>query len=101
MMPLRRWLKRCAVMGVTTLRFHYVIFRNTADLLRQDGRNDWTTWRHLLAYLYGRHGLMRHLLKGVVGYMRPGFHPWQHDDRPLLAEALALLNAPASREQAA
>lgn len=101
MMPLRRWLKRCAVMGVTTLRFHYVIFRNTADLLRQDGRNDWTTWRHLLAYLYGRHGLMRHLLKGVVGYMRPGFHPWQHDDRPLLAEALALLNAPASQEQAA
>ncbi|SNS59834.1 metal-dependent hydrolase [Sphingopyxis indica] len=101
MTPLRRWLKRSTVMGVTALRFHYVIFRNTADLLRQDGRNDWRTWYGLLSYLYGREGLMRRLLKGVMGYWRPGFHPWQHDDRPLLAEALALLDAPPVREAAA
>lgn len=89
----RRWLKRCTVMGVTTLRFHYVIFRNTADLLRQDGRNDFATWKELLAWLYGRHGLMRALLRGVVTYMKPGFHPWEVDDRPLLADALRLLEA--------
>src|SRR3546814_4824591 len=65
MTPLRRWLKRSTVMGVTALRFHYVIFRNTADLLRQDGRNDWRTWYGLLSYLYGREGLMRRLLQGV------------------------------------
>lgn len=89
----RRWLKRCTVMSVTTMRFHYVIFRNTADLLRQDGRNDLATWRVLLGWLYGRRGLMRALLKGVFTYMKPGFHPWHVDDRPLLAEALALLEA--------
>jgi predicted metal-dependent hydrolase len=89
----RRWLKRCTVMGVTTLRFHYVIFRNTADLLRQDGRNDFATWKELLAWLYGRHGLMRALLRGVFTYMKPGFHPWEVDDRPLLADALRLLEA--------
>jgi predicted metal-dependent hydrolase len=93
MTPLRRWLKRSTVMCVTTMRFHYVIFRNTADLLRQDGRNDWATWKVLLAWLYGRHGLMRALFRGVFTYMRPGFHPWEVDDRGLLEEALHLLEA--------
>lgn len=87
----RRWLKRCAVMVAVTARFHYVIFSNTADLLKQDGRNDWATWRRLLGHLYGGPGAMRHLLKAVVGYMKPGFHPWQEDDRPLVAEALAAI----------
>src|SRR3546814_14034702 len=40
MTPLRRWLKRSTVMCVTTMRFHYVILRNTADLLAPDGRSD-------------------------------------------------------------
>lgn len=101
MLPLRRWLKRCAVMCVTTLRFHYVIFRNTADLLRQDGCNNWATWRPLLGFLYGRPGPLRVLLRGIGGYMKPGFHPWQKDDRPLLAEALATLAPPAAPEHAA
>lgn len=101
LLPLRRWLKRCAVMCVTTLRFHYVIFRNTADLLRQDGCNNWATWRPLLGFLYGRTGLLRALLRGIGGYMKPGFHPWQEDDRPLLAEALATFTPPAAPERAA
>ena len=101
MTPLRRWLKRSTVMGVTTMRFHYVIFRNTADLLRQDGRNDWATWKKLLGWLYGRHGLMRALVRGVFTYMKPGFHPWQIDDRSLLDQALRLLNAPKQAEAVA
>lgn len=92
MTAFRRWLKRSLVMCVTTVRFHYVIFRNTADLLRQDGRNDFATWRTLLAYLYGRPGTLRLLLLGVFTYMRPGFHPWQIDDRDLLTKALAMLD---------
>lgn len=97
MTRLRRWLKRSTVMFVTTVRFHYVIFRNTADLLRQDGRNNLATWRRLLGYLYGRPGPLRLLLKGVFVYMRPGFHPWELDDRPLLARSLALLEQPRSQ----
>ncbi|WP_033075142.1 metal-dependent hydrolase [Sphingopyxis sp. MWB1] len=99
MTPFRRWLKRSIVMGVTTLRFHYVIFRNTADLLRQDGRNDFATWRKLLAFLYGRPGTMRLLLKGVFTYIRPGFHPWELDDRALVTQSLASLRVPAAKVQ--
>src|SRR3546814_14514462 len=65
------------------LRFHYVVFRNTADLLRQDRQNNFRTWRGLLAYLYGKPGLMRLLLRDLFTYFRPNFHPWQHDDRAL------------------
>lgn len=101
MTAFRRWLKRSLVMCVTTMRFHYVILRNTADLLRQDGRNDFTTWRKLLAYLYGRPGTMRLLLLGVFTYMRPGFHPWQIDDRALLVEALTVLEAGEPKRNAA
>lgn len=97
----RRWLKRSTVMCVTTIRFHYVIFRNTADLLRQDGCNDFATWRRLLGYLYGRPGPLRVLLRGVFAYMRPGFHPWEIDDRSLLAGALAALEMAEPRSQVA
>lgn len=89
MTAFRRWLQRCTVMAFTTLRFHYVIYRNTADLLRQDGCNDWKTWKNLLRYLYRHDGLMRHLLASIGAYMRPAFHPWDQDDRAVLAEALA------------
>lgn len=99
MTPFRRWLKRCVVMGVTTVRFHYIIFRNTADLLRQDGRNTVSTWKKLLGFLYGKDGAMRHLIASIARYLRPGFHPWDEDDRLLLSESVARLNAGKPKEQ--
>src|SRR3546814_1977657 len=43
----RRWAMRSLAMAAASLRFHGVVFRNTADLLAQDGRNDWRSWRGL------------------------------------------------------
>ena len=96
----RRWMERCLVMLATTIRFHWVIYRNTADLLKQDGKNTIRTWFHLFGYLYGKPGPMRHLLKGTISYFRPSFHPWQMDDRALLSEALANLKPPAGTKAA-
>lgn len=97
----RRWLKRCVVMTIVTLRFHYVIYRNTADLLKQDNLHNWKTWKPLLGFLYNRDGLMRHLLASIGGYMRPNFHPWDEDDRDLLKQAVATLDKRKWQEQAA
>src|SRR3546814_14523574 len=83
------------------MRFHCVISRNTADLFAQDGRDKWAAWKGLLAWLYSRDGLMRALLRGVFTYMKPGFHSWELDDRPLLQEALRLLEAGKVKELAA
>lgn len=94
-MPRRlRWSLRSLAMVSAAVRFHWVIFRNTADLLAQDGKNDLATWRALLVYLYDYPGAMRLLARGMVGYFRPGFHPWQNDDRALARRALASLTPP-------
>jgi hypothetical protein len=87
----RRWLKRSVVMMISTARFHYVLARNIANLLQQDGRNDWATWKALLIFLYDKDGLMRHLARSIFRYFKPSYHPWQEDDRPLLNKALAQL----------
>ncbi|WP_337180770.1 metal-dependent hydrolase [Sphingopyxis granuli] len=92
--PFRRWTLRSFTMLAAGVRFHYVVFRNTADLLRQDGKNNLRTWAGLFSYLYGKPGLMRLLLRDLFAYFRPNFHPWQHDDRALAARALATLSPP-------
>src|SRR3546814_11807237 len=76
------------------MRFHWVVFRNIRDLLRQDGCNNRATWRRLLSWLYNYPGPMRLLARGFLSYFRPGFHPWQHADRALARRALALLTPP-------
>ena len=101
MTKFRRWLKRCVVMAITAVRFHYVIYRNTDALLAQDGRNDVRTWRKLLGYLYRKPGVMRQLLVEVFVYMKPGFHPWQVDDRALVMRAQKELGIAPHEERSA
>ena len=88
------WSLRVLAMLSAAVRFHWVVFRNIRDLLRQDGCNNRATWRRLLAWLYDYPGPMRLLARGILGYLRPGFHPWQHDDRALARRALASLTPP-------
>ncbi|WP_448140280.1 metal-dependent hydrolase [Sphingopyxis fribergensis] len=89
-----RWSLRSIAMLSAGVRFHWIVFRNTADLLAQDSKNDLATWRRLRSYLYDYPGPMRLIARGMVAYLRPGFHPWQHDDRALAARALASLTPP-------
>jgi predicted metal-dependent hydrolase len=88
------WSIRSLAMLSAAVRFHWVIYRNTANLLAQDGKNDLATWRRLRSYLYDYPGAMRLIARGMIGYLRPGFHPWQHDDRALAKRALASLTPP-------
>ncbi|HEV7311313.1 metal-dependent hydrolase [Sphingopyxis sp.] len=90
----KRWALRSFAMLAAAVRFHYVVYRNTAELLAQDRKNNPRNWWRLLRYLYGDPGLMRMLAMKMFGYFRPGFHPWQHDDRALAARALATLTPP-------
>src|SRR3546814_5030261 len=89
-----RWSLRSIAMLSAAIRFHWVVFRNTDDLLAQDGKNNLATWRQLRSYLYVYPGPMRLIARGTIAYLRPGFHPWQHDDRALAARALASLTPP-------
>lgn len=44
----------------------------------------------LRQHLYGKDGLIRAIILPVLGYARPGFHPWDDDNRALLEQMHAL-----------
>ncbi|HEX6859557.1 MAG TPA: metal-dependent hydrolase [Caulobacteraceae bacterium] len=91
--PVGRYLLRCLIMLTATVTFNIEIGWNIADFFRQDGLNRPKSWLKLLRFLYVSPGLMRGVLGAYLSYYRPGFHPWQVDDRHLLAGVQAELGA--------
>jgi predicted metal-dependent hydrolase len=61
-------------------------FRQTAYNLKHDGAL-WraSTWASAASMWFGRRGLAWHLFKPCLRYLKPSFHPWQHDNRALAA----------------
>jgi predicted metal-dependent hydrolase len=82
---LRRWWMRSLVMLSVTRRFVAHRTRDALDLLAQDGLDRGEARRRLLWYLWGKPGLLRRMFPAWLGFFRPGFHPWNTDDRALIA----------------
>ena len=55
------------------------------ELLRQDGITGLRAWANLLWYMWIRPGMMRKIFAAWVSFFLPGFHPWNEDDRALIA----------------
>jgi predicted metal-dependent hydrolase len=83
--PLRRWWVRSAMMLVVTKHFLHHRARGMMDLLRQDGVIGRAAWGGLLRYALVRPGILRRVAEPWLAYFRPGFHPWDMDDRALIA----------------
>ena len=81
----KRWRVRCLLMLVVSRRFLTNRSKDALRLLEQDGITGWrATWR-LAKYLLGKPGILRRIFPAWLDYFRPGFHPWDHDDRHLIA----------------
>ena len=81
----KRWKLKSLMMAVIT--YNFIRYRSEAafDLLAQDGiRGFRTKWR-LFTYLVVRPGMLRRILPQWLAYFLPGFHPWNLDDRALVA----------------
>ncbi len=89
--PVGRWMLRCLVMFIATFLFSYTIGRNVGDFFHQDGLNRPRTWGRFLRYVLVEPGLMRGVMGAYLAYYRPGFHPWEEDDRHLLGPVKAEL----------
>lgn len=83
--PLRRWRMRVRAMIYATVLFYISIGANLRDLFRQDGIDNPATWLRTVGYLWFKPGIARQVMSVYFSYYRPGFHPWEHDDRDLLA----------------
>jgi uncharacterized protein len=70
----------------TSFEFSLYTFIQTCKMLKADGTLwKWSTWRSAWSFWWGHEGVGRHMLGPWLAYFKPGFHPWQHDNRDLLA----------------
>ncbi|MDB5453354.1 MAG: metal-dependent hydrolase [Caulobacteraceae bacterium] len=83
----KRWSIRTRIMALTTYNFVRNMTGHVADLLRQDGLEPKAHRGRALKILFGKGGMLRGRLGAYFSYYLPGFHPWQHDDRALIASA--------------
>lgn len=84
--PMRRWVLRCNVMALISMQFWYSNFQRMADFFRQDRMNTVGTWLRVIAYLIVKPGMLRKVFRPYLSFYRPSFHPWNHDDRTLIAD---------------
>lgn len=81
----QRWRVRSLMMLVVTKQFLHHRTRGMIELLRQDGVTGLRAWGGLLRYVLLRPGMVRRVALPWARYFLPGFHPWQVDDRALIA----------------
>ncbi|MEJ6594620.1 metal-dependent hydrolase [Parasphingorhabdus sp.] len=82
--PLKRWFVRSSFMAKITLGFTKNRAKGVLDLLRQDGISGPRAWLGLAHYAFVGKAPFRRTLWPLLQFFKPGFHPWDIDDRPLI-----------------
>ena len=91
----KRWTVKARVMLFVTRNFIVDRSLGTLWLLRQDGITGLRAWARMLWFAWVRPGMLRRIFGAWFAFFLPRFHPWNHDDRPLIAAAEQTLTAPA------
>jgi uncharacterized protein len=96
----KRWKVKAKVMIYITRNFLVDRTAGALELMRQDGVTGVRAWALLLWYLWVRPGMFRKIAGAWFKFFLPGFHPWNEDDRHLLAayEASAKDTSPPKRK---
>jgi predicted metal-dependent hydrolase len=84
--PGKRWRVRNLVMLSVTVRFFKNRTHDALELLAQDGITGWKAKWGLAKYLLWSPGVVRRIFPAWLAYFKPGFHPWDHDDRELIGK---------------
>lgn len=84
---LRAYLLRSAGLLATTAGFSAMLLYYQARLMKADGSyREWRDFGKFLNFMFRSPALLPRLALPWLRYLRPGFHPWDQDDRHLLAE---------------
>ena len=81
-------LRACTMLQVMVFMFAEFFGRHLYLLYKDGVLGDAAGWKRGTRWLWGRGGLLRMLYRDLFAYLRPGFHPWQRDDRQLLADSI-------------
>ena len=82
----KRWQVKAKVMLLVSRNFVVDRTAGALELMRQDGITGPKAWARLFWFAYVRPGMMRKVLGAWASFFLPGFHPWNHDDRKLIAD---------------
>lgn len=85
----KAYLLRCAGLLFATAQFVVLIARYQRRLVQADPvarAEGWGGVRRLLRFLFVRPAPVLQALRPWLDYFRPSFHPWDHDNRHLLAQ---------------
>jgi uncharacterized protein len=82
----KRWLVKSRVMLKVTRNFFVERSHGALILLAQDGIRGPRAWWGLFRFAMVSPGMFRKILGAWASFFLPGFHPWNKDDRRLIAE---------------
>lgn len=83
--PLKRYLRRTIAMAIVTVLFTHNITRYAAWLLEADGYSEKEALKAVRDYVWRKPGIFARGWRTYFSWYRPGFHPWDHDNRALVA----------------
>jgi predicted metal-dependent hydrolase len=82
----KRWKIKSLMMVIVTRRFIGNRVKDMIDLLAQDGLTGWKVKARIWRYLLVHPGFLRRIAVPWFAFFLPGFHPWNADDRGLIAK---------------
>lgn len=91
--PFRRYLRRTMAMAIISVMFTRNITHYAARLLEADGYTPKQALKAVKDYVWRKPGLFTRNWRTYFAWYRPGFHPWDHDNRALVADWKAEFDA--------
>lgn len=87
------WL-RVKGMAQATFFFMLITLRMQYSLLKHDGKlTDWRGALGFAKFILVKPGMLTRIIPEYLDFYRPGFHPWQHDNRHLITKYVEQLSA--------
>jgi len=85
------YVRRCvALISLTVIFWSLVIPFHLIIMAKDGGLFSLKGWWTLFRFHWLKPGALRRIIPAYFDYYRPGFHPWQHDNRRFLADLDAI-----------
>ncbi|MBL9065696.1 MAG: metal-dependent hydrolase [Sphingopyxis sp.] len=94
--PMKRYLRRTIAMAVISVLFTRNITRYAARLLEADGYAPDAALKAVKDFVWDKPGIFKRGWKTYLAWYRPGFHPWDQDNRALMTDWKAEFDAAAA-----
>jgi predicted metal-dependent hydrolase len=82
--PFQRYFRRCMIMAIIGIMFPRNITDYAAHLLQADGYSKKDAVKAVKHFLWREPGIFGRGWKLFLAWFKPGFHPWDHDNRALV-----------------